>query len=434
MKRFLAVMTLFIFTSFVYATTPTDNTIAPMLKKVMPSVVNIQAIGTPTKNDKQPGKLGSGVIIDTSKGYILTNAHVVNGAVSITVNLNDGRHFVAKLIGADEETDIAVLQIKADGLSTLPIGNSDELQVGDFVAAIGTPFGLNKTVTTGIVSALQRDDLNVGGGGVSFENFIQTDAAINPGNSGGALVNFEGQLVGINTAIISQGGGNIGIGFAIPINMALNVADQLIEYGQVKRGLLGIFAQTLTPELAQAFNLSTKIMGVIVTSVSDNSPAAKAGLQVGDIILSINKQPVKDPFQVRNIIGVVRVGSSINIEFLRDGKTFNKSIEITTAESQIEALQKEQPFLSMLTLANINEIYSAGHGVVTGVQVLNVPSDSLAFEDGLMPDDIIVSANGKKVSTIDDLYKAANSNKDRLLLNVIRGNGALFVVIEDGKD
>ena len=434
MKRFLALITLFVFTSFVYATTPTDSTIAPMLKTVMPAVVNIQAVGAPTKDNTKQGRLGSGVIIDKSKGYILTNAHVIQDAKTITVNLNDGRHFTAKLIGEDVETDIAVLQIKASGLSTIPIGDSDKLQVGDFVAAIGTPFGLNKTVTTGIVSALQRDDLDVGGGGIGLENFIQTDAAINPGNSGGALVNFQGQLVGINTAIISQNGGNVGIGFAIPINMALNVADQLIEYGQVKRGLLGIFAQTLTPELAQAFNLSSKISGVVVTSVSENSPAAAAGLQVGDIIISINKQPVKEPFQLRNVIGVLRVGSTVNIEFLRNGKTMNKSVLITSLDDQIDMLQKEQPFLNMLTLANINEIYSAGHGIVTGVQVLDVPSDSLAFEDGLVAGDIIVSANGKKVSTIDELYKAANSNKDRLLLNVIRDNGALFVVIESEKN
>ena len=448
MKRLFCTTLLILVAGFANASTPSAQTIAPMLKSVMPAIVNVRAEGEitlppslminprngqlmPPKDDGKANvrpimQMGSGVIINPERGYIITNAHVLKHAKDITVTLNDSRTFKAKLIGEDPGSDIAVLRIKAKDLQTLPLGDSNKLEVGDFVAAIGSPYGLTQTATAGIVSALQRDDLNIEG----YENFIQTDAAINPGNSGGALVTYAGKLVGINTAILSPGGGNVGIGFAIPINMAHSIMEQLIKYGEVRRGLLGIFAQPLTADLRSAFNLSSDVIGTVITSVSPDSPAAQAGLNVGDVILSINNQKVSSPIQVRNIIGLLRVDSKITLSILRAGKTLEKTATITGSEAQFKAMQKEQPFLSGVSLSDVNNIQSAAHGKILGVQVLTVAPQSPATEAGLMPGDIIVSANSTPVDSISQLYKVAKTDKKHLLLNVIRGPGALFIVIK----
>src|SRR3989338_11408194 len=297
-----------------FSAIPPNTSIAPMIQNVLPAVVNIRAQikitdfntlreiqkqNETNKNNKNndndnennneqtpPGtfvSVASGVIVDATNGYILTNAHVISDAQSVIVTLGDGRHFTAKIIGMDKPSDVALLQIKASNLIPAPMGDSNQLKVGDFVAAIGNPFGLNQTVTSGIVSALGRTTLGI----ENYENFIQTDAPINSGNSGGALVNMQGQLVGINTAILAPDRGSIGIGFAIPTNMAKRVMEQLIEYGNVKRGVLGIGAQDITPELAIAFNIHSS-KGAAVTQVVSDSPAAQAGIQIGDIITSVN--------------------------------------------------------------------------------------------------------------------------------------------------
>ena len=423
---------------------PVTHSIAPMLKKVMPAVVNIRVEGqlpvsisngqnqqsqAKIKPTQKFEKFGSGVIINADKGYILTNEHVVAYAKTITVTLSDNRHFTAKLIGTDPASDIAVLKITAKNLHAIPLGDSNTLQVGDFVAAIGSPFGLNKTVTAGIISALQRNDLNI----ENYENFIQTDAAINPGNSGGALVNYNGKLIGINTAIVAPlpGAGNVGIGFAIPINMAYSVMQQLIKYGKIHRGSLGIFVQPLTPTLALALHSPTSQQGAVVTAVTLGSPAKTAGLRAGDVILSINNKAVQTPFDVRNILGLLRANSKILITLTRDGKKLTIHAIITDTKSQMQNLQQKQPFLSGLSLSNVNQIQSSLHGAINGgVQVLTINSQSPADIAGLLPGDIIVSANRQPVNNIAALYKAAKQDKHQLLLNVIRSSGALFVVIK----
>lgn len=443
MRRIIILLILLSINLSTYATAPTQYSIAPMLKEIMPAVVNVRvkaklpfnifgkdgkgrAMKIP-KDSQVFEDLGSGVIIDAKHGYILTNAHVVKQASSITVTLNDSRHFPATLIGADTASDIAVLKIKAKHLHSIPLGNSEKLRVGDFVAAIGSPFGLNQTVTSGIVSALQRNDLNI----EDYENFIQTDAAINPGNSGGALVTYKGKLIGINTAIISQGSGNVGIGFAIPINMAHSIMEQLIKYGKVRRGLLGVFAQHLTAELINAFHLPEDLQGSIITAISPGSAAAKAGLQVGDVILKVNGQSVKTPFDIRNIIGLLRVDSHISLTILRNGKTMTKHATIINSKTQMQDLQRHQPFLSGVSFGDVNNIQSATHGKINGgVQVLKIEPNSPAEQSGLMVGDIIISANRHPVTNIASLLKAAKDNKHSLLLNVIRGAGAIFVVIK----
>jgi Do/DeqQ family serine protease len=321
--------------------------LAPMLNAITPGVVNIAVKGrervqNPLLQDPffrrffnvpqgqqsyaETQATGSGVIVDAAEGYVLTNAHVVANETSITVTTKDNRKFAAKLVGRDTDTDVAVLKINSDHLTAVPLGDSDKLQVGDFVVAIGNPFGLGQTVTSGIVSALGRN-LGIEG----YEDFIQTDASINPGNSGGALVDLRGNLVGINTAILAPGGGNIGIGFAVPINMAHRVMDQLIHYGEVKRGRVGISIQDLTPDLAQAMNVK-RTDGAVIAKVEPGSPADHAGLKTGDLVVTANGVAVHSGTQLRNAIGLTRIGDDVNLTVDRGGNERSVSVKVELAQ------------------------------------------------------------------------------------------------------
>jgi Do/DeqQ family serine protease len=334
--------------------------LAPVLSTITPGVVNIAVRGrvreeNPLLQDpffrrffdlqqQQPQTereiqaTGSGVIVDTAQGYVLTNAHVVEHASSIEVTTKDNRRFKAKLIGRDGDTDVAVLQIPAQNLTAVPLGDSDKLQVGDFVLAIGNPFGLGQTVTSGIVSALGRSGLGIEG----YEDFIQTDASINPGNSGGALCNLQGQLVGINTAILAPGGGNIGIGFAVPIDMARKVMDQLIRYGEVKRGRIGVAIQDLTPDLAQAMSTS-HTTGAVIAKVEPGSSADRAGLKSGDLVIAVNGAPVRSGTQLRNTIGLSRIGDEVELTVDRRGSEQKIGVRIEQAVAESTPPQRQRP-------------------------------------------------------------------------------------------
>jgi Do/DeqQ family serine protease len=322
--------------------------LAPMLARVTPGVVNIAVRGrvreqNPLLQDpffrrffdlpqnarprmRETEATGSGIIVDAGRGYVLTNGHVVENATKIEVTTKDNRRFTARLIGRDPETDIAVLQISPDNLTAVPLGDSDRLEVGDFVLAIGNPFGLGQTVTSGIVSALGRSGLGIEG----YEDFIQTDASINPGNSGGPLVNLNGECVGINTAILAPGGGNIGIGFAVPVNMARRVMDQLVRYGEVKRGRIGVAIQDLTPDLAQAMSTS-HTSGAVIARVEPDSPAERAGLRTGDLVVSANGVPVRSGTQLRNVIGLSGVGSAVDLRIDRKGSEYTVAVNVEAA-------------------------------------------------------------------------------------------------------
>lgn len=419
-----------------------QNSLSGMLQNVMPSVVNIAAQGeislpenplanpnTPNPNRGGPHQfesLGSGVIVDASNGYVVTNAHVLRDARIINVTLTDGRVFKAKVVGIDPASDIAILQIKADKLKAISMGNSDDLKVGDFVATIGSPFGLNQTVTSGIVSALQRSNLGIEG----YENFIQTDAPINVGNSGGALVNLQGQLVGINTAIIGPTGGNIGIGFAIPVNMVRGVMTQLVKYGSVQRGLIGVMVQDFTPALADAFKLPNQTGGALISAVVPNSPAVNAGIQAGDLIQELNSQPIKNAGQLRNAVGMLRVGSRVNVKLLRQGKTINTSMAVADPKMFEQVSEQNSPFLFGVTLQNFDQQLPA-QGHVVGVQIMGISENSMAWRAGLRLGDVVVSANLKPVTTFEQLRDIAKQSKDQLLLNIYRrGGGAAFVVVK----
>lgn len=415
--------------------------LAPMLQKTLPAVVNIRAIikvvGYETMMQKQRDKqqqnqnimpdkalsIGSGVIVDANAGYILTNAHVVEDAQDITVSLSDGRHFTAKLIGMDKASDVALLQIKAKNLTAIPLGNSNDLKVGDIVAAIGNPFGLNQTVTSGIISALGRTQLGI----ESFENFIQTDASINPGNSGGALVDVNGQLIGINTAILAPNRGSVGVGFAIPANMAKSVMQQLIQYGNVKRGALGIGAQDINPDLVNALNLNIS-KGAVVTEVMTNSPAQIAGLQPGDVITNVNGTTVNNANDVVNAIAFLRVDSKATINVLRNDKSLTFTATISDPKLRIDAGEKLDPLLYGVGLKDFTQL-DPTHGDIKGILVVSVVEDSKAWRSDLRPGDVIVSANQQKVTNITELKNIANNTKKDLLLNVLRGPGAIYLVI-----
>jgi len=425
-----------------HASLPMDTSIAPMLQKVLPAIVNIKAQIKVTdyavlrELEKQREKSGqntpptdkvtsvaSGVIINADKGYILTNAHVVNDAQTIAITLGDGRHYSAKMVGIDKPSDIALLQIKAKNLTAIPMADSNKLKVGDVVAAIGNPFGLSQTVTSGIVSALGRTTLGI----ENYENFIQTDAPINPGNSGGALVNMQGELVGLNTAILAPNRGNIGIGFAIPANMAKSIIDQLIQYGNVQRGVLGIVTQDLTPDLADAFH-TTATQGAAVTMVQSHSPAEQAGLHVNDIITSVNGSDVKNASDVINTIGFLRVNSKINLNIIRDNKPLTLTATLLDPKKRTEVIQLQNPFLYGIELKNYREV-SPLHGNVQGILVLGIDPESNAWQADLRPGDVIISANQEKVTSIEQLKTVAAKDNHTLLLNVLRGIGAIFLVI-----
>ncbi|MCA1799106.1 MAG: DegQ family serine endoprotease [Xanthomonadaceae bacterium] len=420
--------------------------LAPMLQRTVPAVVNISTRGTvqtqrnPMFNDpffrrffsmpdqpqeREVASLGSGVIVDAERGLVLTNNHVVANATEIRVTLQDGRELVAEVVGTDEGTDVALLKVEGANLTALPMSNSDALEVGDFVVAIGNPFGLGQTVTSGIVSGLGRALLMRGP--QSFEDFIQTDAAINRGNSGGALVNLRGELVGINTAILSGTGGNIGIGFAIPANMARYVMEQLLEHGEVRRGVLGINIQNLDAELAEALGTSER-QGVVVTNVAEGSSAEEAGIRAGDVIISVNGRAVTHWNELRNQLGMIRVGERVRLEVIRDGerRTVNARIgELATAEVAADTLH---PGLRGATFSNIPET-SPLFGRVQGAQVTSVEPGSAAARARLQPEDVITTVNRQDVGNVDDLRRLAAPGQPQLLLTVRRGNGVQFIVI-----
>jgi Do/DeqQ family serine protease len=418
--------------------------LAPILEKVQPAVVSISVRGrvveqNPLFNDpffrrffgvpedeeeeeqREFQSAGSGVVVDPRGGLILTNHHVVDSADEITVTLMGGRTLKAEVVGSDPKADVAVLRVKDPELAGIAVGNSDELRVGDFVVAIGNPFGLSQTVTSGIVSALGRSDLRI----EEYEDFIQTDAAINPGNSGGALINLRGELIGINTAITSPGrGGNVGIGFAIPINMAKTIMQQLVEYGEVRRGQLGVMIQDLNPQLAKGLGVKEQ-RGAVVTEVMGGSAAEKAGLRRDDVIVAVNGKPVTSSGQLRNEIGLIEVGKTASLEVLRDGKKRTIKAAIGQAKDQEREAAvrgKVHPDLEGARFRGASRLRDGENGV----EVAEVDQGSPAWNLGLRPGDLIVEANRKRVDSVEEL-EAAVAKRQEILLLVERRGGALYL-------
>ena len=446
----LGFLILFTFNSVTWAALPAMlngqkmPSLAPMVEQVVPAVVNISTRShasmaqNPLFNDpffrrffdvpqqrpqqSRPQSLGSGVVIDADRGYVITNHHVVGRADEITVTLRDGRALSAKLLGSDPEADVAVLQIKADNLSAIKLADSDQLRVGDFVVAIGNPFGLGQTVTSGIISALGRSGLGIEG----YEDFIQTDASINPGNSGGALVNLNGDLVGMNTAILAPGGsgGNVGIGFAIPVNMVSQIVDQLVEHGEVSRGVLGVVTQDLTTDLAQAFGIKAN-KGAVISKVVPDSPAQAAGIKAGDVVIEVNGRNIENSMDMRNAVGLVRIGEKLNIRLIRDNREISLKASIKKPQQQHIAGEKISPRLAG---AVIGQLQDKDDGTVFHIVVLEVKQGSPAWYARLQKGDEILSVNRKTVKNLDDLRKYANSSQ--LLLNIQRGSAALFILLK----
>ena len=374
--------------------------------------------GAPSKQDFRA--LGSGVIIDATKGYVVTNNHVVDNATKINVKLSDGRSFDAKVIGKDPRTDIALLQLKdAKNLTAIKIADSDQLRVGDYTVAIGNPYGLGETVTSGIVSALGRSGLNA----ENYENFIQTDAAINRGNSGGALINLNGELIGINTAILAPDGGNIGIGFAIPSNMVKNLTSQMVEFGQVKRGELGIMGTELNSELAKAMKVDAQ-KGAFISQVLPKSAAAKAGIKAGDVIVSMNGKAINSFAGFRAEIGTLPVGSKMTLGLLRDGKPVN--VEVTLEQSS----QTQVDSGNLYTGIEGAELSNSDVKGQKGVKVDSVKPGTAAARIGLKKGDIIMGVNQQPVQNLGELRKILDSKPSVLALSIQRGDTSLYLLMQ----
>lgn len=413
--------------------------LAPMLDKTALAVVNISAetveqgqtsplfqdpffrrfFDVPTEQyARKSQSLGSGVIVDAKQGYIVTNQHVIANATRITVTLKDGRELKARQVGSDEKADVAVIQVAPERLTAVRWSDSDKLRVGDFVVAIGNPFGLGQTVTSGIVSALGRSGLGI----EDFEDFIQTDASINPGNSGGALVNLRGELVGINTAILGGGGGSVGIGFAIPANMAKQIMQQLVTHGRVQRGRLGLSPQDLTPELVKAFRLKQQ-SGAVVTYVEPGSAAAKAGVKRGDVITHVGKRKIRRADDMRNVVGLMLVGQSVEMRLIRNGRERKVRATISAVDRQTLKGRGISIHLDGAVFTNRRE---SGQYYV---EVTQVERRSTAWAAGLRKRDIILSANREALDNVDDLARSIDGKNDPLLLNIQRGNRAQFILL-----
>ncbi|TFG86685.1 MAG: Do family serine endopeptidase [Chromatiales bacterium] len=423
-------------------------TLAPLVKQVEPAVVSIATKGTmsapanPLMEDpffrrffgfpdqqqqrrrRQVQSAGSGVIVDAAKGYILTNHHVVENAEEIEVVLSDNRNLKAKVVGSDPGTDIAVLQVdNAKSLVQIKLGNSDQVEVGDFVLAIGNPFGLQHTVTSGIVSALGRSGINPDG----YEDFIQTDASINPGNSGGALVNLKGELIGINSAIFSNSGGNIGIGFAIPVNIAKSIMRQILQFGEVKRGLLGVSISDFNADSAKAYGVEGTVEGALVQEVVDGSAAEKAGIEVGDVIVSVDGQRIKSASNLRNTVGLKRSGDSVRVEVIREGK--RRKFTALLSELSIAAKISGEAIHPGLAGAELgNHEGKADQFAGPGVLIESVEPESPAALAGLLAKDIIVSVNRIRVRSVQELQQAAGQ-QTLLMISIRRGNRNLLLQI-----
>ena len=416
--------------------------LAPMLERVTPAVVNINTktrvrvrrdpffehfFGLPDMpRERVQQSLGSGVIVDAAKGYVLTNNHVVEGADDVSVTLADGRTLTGTLIGTDPDTDLAVLKIPAERLSALPLANSSELRVGDFVVAVGNPFGLGQTVTSGIVSALGRTGL----GGRGYQNFIQTDASINPGNSGGALVDLQGRLVGINTASFNPRGsmaGNIGLGFAIPINMARGIMDQLIaNNGVVRRGTFGVESQDVDERTARGLGLDVA-RGALITRVYPGSAAAAAGLQPGDVVTAANGQRIDNRAALHNFEGLQPVGTRVALDVRRDGAPLQLNVALKEGVRNADGATLD-PRLTGATLKEMDEsakqtLRSMIRGAQGGVQVGNVVRDSRAWNSGLRPGDIIVASSSGEFGDLPGFRASFERKPAQLVLNILRGRG-----------
>ncbi len=410
--------------------------LAPMLERTTPAVVSVAVTGTQVSKQRVPDVfryffgpnapqeqmqerpfrgLGSGVIIDATKGYIVTNNHVIDGADDIQIGLHDGREVKAKLIGTDSESDIALLQIEAKNLVAIKTSDSDALRVGDFAVAIGNPFGLGQTVTSGIVSALGRSGLGI----EMLENFIQTDAAINSGNSGGALVNLNGELIGINTAIVAPGGGNVGIGFAIPANMVKNLVAQIAEHGEVRRGVLGISGRDLDSQLAQGFGLDTQ-HGGFVNEVTTGSAAEKAGIKAGDIIVSVDGRPIKSFQELRAKVATMGAGAKVELGLIRDGD--KKTVNVTlgdAGQTSEKAAGAVHPMLQGASLENN----------ANGIEITDVAQGSPAAMSGLQKGDVIVGVNRTGVKNLKALKEQLKDQEGAVALKILRDKSLLYLVL-----
>ena len=421
--------------------------LAPMLERVTPAVVNIATRGKtrrrvelPLPNDpffrrffeapsiervQETASLGSGVIVDAGRGLILTNEHVIKDSYEIKVTLKDGRELQAEIIGRDSDTDVALIRVDADDLVEVPLADSNELRVGDFVVAVGNPFGLGQTVTSGIVSALGRSGLGI----ESIEDFIQTDASINIGNSGGALVNLRGELVGINTAIYGAGSqGNIGIGFAIPANLASDVMQQLLEHGEVQRGRLGAQGQDMTAQLAQAFGIE-RGSGFIVTRIERGSPADKAGIRVGDVIVGANGRPIRSADDMHNLVGLQRLGQSIELELFRNGEALMFEVEIQPIEINKVDGARVHPRLAGAVIGEMREQHLQ-RGRIDYLEVLSVAGGSEAEAAGFLPGDVIFSINKQLTRNFDEMFALVEASPSGMIMNLQRGNRELYILLK----
>ena len=364
---------------------------------------------------------GSGVIVDAGKGYVVTNYHVIKDAQQVLVTLKDRRQFQAKLVGTDPGTDIALLKIEAKNLRALRLGDSDLLNVGDFVVAIGNPFGLGQTVTSGIVSALGRSGLDIEG----YEDFIQTDASINPGNSGGALVNLRGELIGVSTAIIGPSGANVGIGFAVPSVMVNAVMDQIIRFGEVRRGRLGASSEDITHDLAKSLGLGST-EGAIISAVELNTPAEKAGIKPRDIVIGVNGRSVRNAADLRNKIGMMPIGETIDLRLVRDAKPLTIKVKIA---DPIDVPGFEAETVPQLAGAVVSKLKAGSPRGREGVLVTKVITDSPAWLHGIRPDDIILGVNRRKVRSVEEFLAVLQASEDVIILNLLRGDFRLTIII-----